>query len=132
MSNPCLSCGACCAHFRVSFHWLETNVAPDGLTPVEFTVPVTGHRVAMRGTEGRSPRCIALDGTIGDSVSCSIYEQRASPCRSFQAAWADGQPNEFCDKARAAHGLPPLEPPGELAVPANGIQPPLFASCEAG
>jgi Fe-S-cluster containining protein len=22
--NPCLSCGACCASFRVSFYWRET------------------------------------------------------------------------------------------------------------
>ncbi|MEG6657786.1 YkgJ family cysteine cluster protein, partial [Pseudomonas aeruginosa] len=21
--NPCLTCGACCAHFRVSFYWGE-------------------------------------------------------------------------------------------------------------
>ncbi|HOC10952.1 MAG TPA: YkgJ family cysteine cluster protein, partial [Thermomonas sp.] len=21
--HPCLSCGACCAYFRVSFHWSE-------------------------------------------------------------------------------------------------------------
>ena len=32
MSNPCLSCGACCAFFRASFHWLETTSAPDGVT----------------------------------------------------------------------------------------------------
>ncbi|THB82127.1 YkgJ family cysteine cluster protein, partial [Pantoea allii] len=23
ISNPCVSCGACCAHFRVSFYWAE-------------------------------------------------------------------------------------------------------------
>ncbi|RBC12798.1 YkgJ family cysteine cluster protein, partial [Xanthomonas oryzae pv. oryzae] len=21
MAHPCLTCGACCAYFRVSFHW---------------------------------------------------------------------------------------------------------------
>jgi len=33
MSNPCLSCGACCAFFRASFHWLETAAAY-GLPPL--------------------------------------------------------------------------------------------------
>jgi Fe-S-cluster containining protein len=111
MSNPCLSCGACCAHFRASFHWLETDSAPGGFTPAELTVPVTKHLVAMRGTDRNPPRCIALAGRIGESVGCTIYEQRASPCRDFQASWVDGQHNERCDRARAAHGLPPLPRP---------------------
>lgn len=111
MSNPCLSCGACCAHFRASFHWLETSLAPGGVTPAELTAPVTRHRVAMLGTDREPPRCIALEGRIGDAVRCTIYDRRASPCRDFQASWADGVHNERCDRARAAHGLPLLSPP---------------------
>lgn len=65
----------------------------------------------MRGTDRKPPRCIALEGDIGRSVRCTIYERRASPCRDFQASWVDGQHNERCDRARAAHGLPPLAPP---------------------
>jgi uncharacterized protein len=110
MSNPCLSCGACCAYFRASFHWLETSAAEGGLTPIELTVPVTAHCVAMRGSDRKPPRCIALEGSIGEAVRCSIYPLRASPCRNFQAAWVNGEPNERCDRARAAHGLPPLAP----------------------
>jgi len=111
MSNPCLSCGACCAYFRASFHWLETTAAPDGVTPAELTAPLTKHLVAMRGTDQKSPRCVALEGCIGRSVRCVIYEWRASPCRDFPASWTDGEHNERCDRARAAHGLPPLRPP---------------------
>jgi uncharacterized protein len=111
MSNPCLSCGACCAYFRASFHWLETTAAPGGATPAELTMPVSPHLVAMRGTGRKAPRCVALDGSIGASVSCTIYEKRASPCREFQASWVDGVYNERCDRARAAHGLAPLPPP---------------------
>ena len=111
MSNPCLSCGACCACFRASFHWLETTTAPDGATPAELTVQVSPHLVAMRGTDRKPPRCIALEGSIGNSVRCSIYERRASPCRDFQASWVDGRHNERCDRARAVYGLPPLPPP---------------------
>lgn len=108
MSNPCLSCGACCAYFRASFHWLET--APSGLVPAEMTVRVSPQHVAMRGTERHPPRCIALQGQIGSAVHCSIHALRASPCRDFQASWVDGVHNERCDRARAAHGLPPLSP----------------------
>jgi uncharacterized protein len=113
MSNPCLSCGACCAFFRASFHWLETTSAPDGMTPAVLTAQVSHHLVAMRGTDRSSPRCIALDGDIGRAVRCTIYERRASPCRDFRASWVDGRHNERCDRARAAHGLPPLPPPEE-------------------
>jgi Fe-S-cluster containining protein len=115
MSNPCLSCGACCACFRASFHWLETTAAPGGVTPAELTAPVTRHRVAMRGTDQKNPRCIALDGAIGHSVRCNIYEWRATPGRDFQASWVDGQHNERCDRARAVHGLSPLPPPSDAA-----------------
>ncbi|RBD09468.1 YkgJ family cysteine cluster protein, partial [Xanthomonas oryzae pv. oryzae] len=27
MAHPCLTCGACCAYFRVSFHWSEADPA---------------------------------------------------------------------------------------------------------
>ncbi|MBR7358785.1 YkgJ family cysteine cluster protein, partial [Klebsiella pneumoniae] len=23
--NPCMTCGACCAYFRVSFYWAEAS-----------------------------------------------------------------------------------------------------------
>jgi Fe-S-cluster containining protein len=108
--NPCLDCGACCAFYRVSFHWSETERSLGGATPAELTRKVGPHRAAMR-TESQSPRCVALDGTIGTAVSCSIYVRRPSPCREFQASWVNGVRNELCDRARAAHGLPPLEAP---------------------
>ena len=68
MSSSCLSCGACCAHFRASFHWLETSLAPGGVTPAELTATVTRHRVAMLGTDHKTPRCIALEGRIGEAA----------------------------------------------------------------
>jgi len=111
MPNPCLECGACCAFYRVSFHWSESERFLGGRTPSELTVKIAPHRTAMRGTEGERPRCVALGGEIGTAVACSIYDDRPSPCREFEASWSDGAPNERCDKARAAHGLPPLEPP---------------------
>lgn len=108
--NPCLTCGACCAHFRVSFYWGECRCA-GGLVPDDLVVPVSPHLVAMRGTESRPVRCSGLLGEVGDAVRCTLYEQRSSTCREFEAAWSNGQANPDCDKARAAHGLPPLTPP---------------------
>lgn len=60
--------------------------------------------------DGSTPRCIALAGAIGEEVKCTIYENRSSVCRDFDASWINGEQNERCDKARAAWGLPPLEP----------------------
>jgi len=108
--NPCLSCGACCAYFRVSFYWGECQSA-GGLVPDNLTVAVTPHLVAMQGTEQKPTRCKALLGEIGCGTRCTIYENRSSTCREFTAAWENGEPNPHCDAARAAHGLPPLVPP---------------------
>jgi Fe-S-cluster containining protein len=121
MSNPCLSCGACCAYFRASFHWLET--APCGITPAELTIRISPQHVAMRGTEQQPPRCTALEGEIGSAVRCSIYALRASPCREFQASWVNGVHNVRCDRARSAHGLPPLLPEAHAkAIPAQAVE----------
>lgn len=111
MANPCLSCGACCSYYRVSFHWSETERFVGGTTPRELTVQISPHRVAMAGTANTAPRCAALEGRIGAAVRCAIYEQRPSPCREFEASWVHSAHNERCDQARAAHGLPPLTPP---------------------
>lgn len=64
----------------------------------------------MLGTIRPEPRCIALRGQIGVAVNCAIYPQRASVCREFVASWANGVPNERCDRARVAWGLLPLRP----------------------
>lgn len=50
MIYPCLRCGACCAHFRVAFHWSEADFGLGGVVPVELTEKLDAHRLAMRGT----------------------------------------------------------------------------------
>lgn len=109
-SNPCVSCGACCAHFRVSFYWAEADDA-GGLVPTELTEPLSLLMRNMRGTNDRAPRCVALQGDIGGCVSCGIYEQRPTPCREFSMSGEEGIHNEACDRARARYGLPPLFAP---------------------
>ena len=108
MSHPCLSCGACCAYYRVAFHWSEAESQLGGIVPPELTGKLDPHRLAMRGTDAAAPRCIALQGTVGQDACCGIYPQRPSVCHELSPSWEAGQPSPQCDKARIAHGLPPL------------------------
>ena len=80
----CQSCGVCCSTFRISFYWGETTAAEGGVVPVELTEQMNLYRSCMKGSSQTKPRCIALSGNIGESVSCTIYENRPSPCRD---AW---------------------------------------------
>lgn len=129
MSHPCLTCGACCAHFRVSFHWAETMPTLGGTVPEALTERFDPHRVVMRGTWEASPRCVALDAEIGVRARCSIHAIKPSVCREVPASWEYGAPSPQCDKARLAHGMPvltqadwdfptePTEPPTEPPAP---------------
>ncbi|MBU1172384.1 MAG: YkgJ family cysteine cluster protein [Proteobacteria bacterium] len=108
--NPCLSCGACCAYYRVSFYWAEADDAPFGTVPSEKTEPHGPFRRAMIGTNKKMPRCLCLQGEIGINVFCDIYDQRSSVCKNFDASWVKDVWNERCDMARMAWGLDPLEP----------------------
>ena len=95
--DACLSCGACCTYFRVSFYWAE------GLNmPADYVEPLTPVYSCMKGTNQKNPRCIALQGTVGEQVSCGMYEARSSSCKEVQIA--DAQ----CNKARMAHNMLPF------------------------
>ena len=63
----------------------------------------------MQGTNSKTPRCIALEGEVGQSVSCSIYLNRPTPCHEFDQSGLNGVANPACDRARAHYGLPPLD-----------------------
>jgi Fe-S-cluster containining protein len=65
----------------------------------------------MRGTDAAPPRCVALEGEIGQAVACAIYLRRPSPCRDFAPYAALGMGEDACDRARARHGLRPLGAP---------------------
>ncbi len=104
-ASPCVSCGACCAAFRVDFHPVELEggaFAWETGVPAAMTVPVTASLVRMAGTDAPEPRCLALEGEIGVAVACGIYGARPSPCREFDTV------HDACARARKRHGLPPL------------------------
>jgi Fe-S-cluster containining protein len=128
IDNPCMSCGACCAFFRVSFYWAEGNDG-GGAVPVELTEPLTPFLCCMAGTNQKKPRCTALTGEVGRSVSCSIYADRPSPCREFPMSGEHGQANNACDHARAAFGLPPLPVERDITISNEKHQEPA-AGCQ--
>jgi uncharacterized protein len=104
----CQSCGVCCSTFRISFYWGETTAAEGGVVPVEMTEQMNLYRSCMKGSSQTKPRCIALKGNLGESVCCSIYENRPSPCREYQVFDELGNLNPRCNQAREKHGLLPL------------------------
>ena len=117
MEHPCLRCGACCAYFRVAFHWAEAEPSLGGVVPAALTEKLDPHRLAMRGTNAAKPRCTALVGTVGQAAHCGIYAQRPSVCREVAPSWEFGAVSAQCDKARIAHALPLLTPQDWLDPP---------------
>lgn len=105
----CQSCGACCTSFRVSFYWAETTAHPLGTVPEALTTPISASRVCMNGTSTSAPRCCALQGEIGQQVSCSIYPLRSSTCKDYEVFLSDGRLNPRCNSARQKNGLVPLD-----------------------
>jgi Fe-S-cluster containining protein len=98
-ADTCQRCGACCAHFRVSFYWAEAGALGLPEAAVEQVTPLLA---CMAGTNQAQPRCHALEGRVGEWVDCRLYGQRPSPCRELQPG------EEKCNRARARHGLPPI------------------------
>ncbi|HOB66493.1 YkgJ family cysteine cluster protein [Ottowia sp.] len=96
--EDCLSCGACCASFRVDFAALELQ-SEGGPVPDGLAARLTTSLCRLRGTDHLRPRCAALGGQVGQRVRCGIYEWRPSPCREFDAG------SDACLHARRQHGL---------------------------
>lgn len=102
VQSACQSCGACCASFRVSFYWAEADDG-GGTVPAHLTEQRDAFHRCMKGTWASQPRCIALQGEVGQEVSCGIYPLRSSTCRAVEEG--DAQ----CRRARELCGLPVLE-----------------------
>lgn len=117
LTSPCITCGACCAHYRVSFYWGEADPEQGGLVPPELVEPVDEFFSCMKGTNRTHPRCVALVGEVGKAVHCGIYEMRSTSCREFgihmHAGVPVASPQDLarCNQARAVYGLPALQVP---------------------
>lgn len=99
--NPCLTCGACCASFRVDFA-IDEWAGSGGMVPEGLAEPIGARTCRLRGTDHSPPRCAALTGTVGTRTRCAIHEWRPSPCREFEAG------SDACAAARRRHGLAAL------------------------
>ncbi len=107
MSLDCQRCGACCHNSAQNLRegsedWIEVA---DDETIVRRR---RGAALLVRGADGHhhmklvdGGRCIALRGSIGKHVTCSIYDVRPRPCRRVQP----GDPD--CMRAREELGLAP-------------------------
>jgi Fe-S-cluster containining protein len=89
----CQRCGACCANSapnrREKFiDYVEVR-GRDRLSKepklLRTLTVVNGAGETHLKLVGREQRCIALEGTLGDHVSCSIYDLRPRPCRVVEA-----------------------------------------------
>ena len=103
--NPCLSCGACCMTYRVSFYWADADAR--GLPP-SLTEQLDHFHACMAGTNTARPRCAAVRGEPGGPVTCSVYDQRPQACREVRIG------DDKCVRARLRHGLAPLAAMGAL------------------
>jgi Fe-S-cluster containining protein len=99
--SACLTCGVCCASFRVDFSVHECD-DQGGRVPTGLTDRLNDSLCRMRGTDHQRVRCAALTGTLGQRVACGIYEWRPSPCREFSEG------SDACQRARSRHGLKAL------------------------
>jgi uncharacterized protein len=107
--NPCVNCGACCNHYRVSFYQGELSEMPMGFVPSHLTTKINNFMACMKGTEIGLGKCVALTGEVGIKVGCSIYDKRPTPCREFNVWDSEGNPNPRCQELRQEIGLPLLK-----------------------
>ncbi|MBI3523668.1 MAG: YkgJ family cysteine cluster protein [Betaproteobacteria bacterium] len=87
----CVTCGGCCAW---SASWPVFIGDGDSQGIPEEVIDFENGRMLSHGN-----RCAALEGRLGERVSCSVYANRPLVCREFQA----GSPD--CLMVRGALGL---------------------------
>ncbi|WP_436285282.1 YkgJ family cysteine cluster protein [Rhizobium sp. LjRoot258] len=89
----CQACGACCS-FSPTWPRFSTETEADlDALPSRFVSEDQG------GMRCYGARCSALDGCVGSSTSCLVYELRPDVCRACVPG--DGA----CLEARASFGL---------------------------
>jgi Fe-S-cluster containining protein len=98
----CRTCGACCINVDAAFPWWVEIANGDRILDradlvkkhVVYDPDGVPHlRLAPDG------RCLALRGALSGRVSCGIYRERPTPCRTVQPGDA------LCLRYRHEHGL---------------------------
>lgn len=98
----CQQCGACCSFGE---QWIEVTQADYERLPHSLFVEPAIEEGDWPGElppytmRTRNDRCVALQGDIGRSCTCLIYERRPEICRRFER----GSPE--CAYLLGHHGL---------------------------
>jgi hypothetical protein len=79
-----------------------------GQVPAALAEPYTASTACMREHPDHPGRCIALEGSVGHYVGCTIYAQRPAACREFAPLSVIGIGDEACNEARRRQGLQSL------------------------
>jgi uncharacterized protein len=99
----CMTCGACCQ-----------SLLCVGVRPSDYVDPELYWDISVETDEGEivvdrylkrngdTLMCAALDGTIGERVSCTIYDTRPVMCHHFDAG------SDRCHAIRRAFGIEPF------------------------
>jgi Fe-S-cluster containining protein len=98
----CKDCGACCAPpDSSSRHYVGLERHDVDRFPVEtrLGMVVNSSHLATKKHESGRRVCVAFEGSLGGSCSCSIYNTRPDACRSFERG------SEGCAKARSLIGV---------------------------
>ena len=99
----CQNCGACCVSDFDAVDYVHlTEDDLDRLNTEEhdkfvYTEATYGRTMCSMKTKydpAGNCRCAALEGKVGEQVSCGIYDRRPSVCRKFQPETVE------CDYAR--------------------------------
>lgn len=96
----CMTCGACCAALPCVGVRPNEKIAAEDYWDIFVegeNGEVTVDRFLRRN--GETFACTALDGTIGEQVSCRVYEERPRICHLFEAG------SDKCHALRRAFGL---------------------------
>jgi len=102
MVPECVGCGACCGIAMV-VHIPRDHTAEIGnVWEIELEDSPTGAVVARHIPRDRETgNCVYLEGQIGETVGCGIYENRPHTCREFDAG------SDKCHEYRRMYGLEP-------------------------
>lgn len=117
----CTQCGACCAtpdgslacgvsasdKRRLGWVWSWRHLDPSQAPGLVGTIALRWRGYPDGRFAGkRLCHCVALDGRVGEAVTCSVYERRPDNCRALEAG------SEGCLKMRRAVGID--EVPGDV------------------
>lgn len=107
----CLTCGICCA-FALPVEVAKSD-SIEGLDCVDIVADDAPDGTVINRFLPRDPEtayCSHLGGTLGKSISCSVYEIRPTECRTFDVG------SDRCHEFRRMYGLDPQLTEEELAV----------------